>query len=111
MTTLEVILMITCMIFLIALGITLMIAISLTKRYNVLKDMFNFYDSLLEKLIKISSQINYEATHLLDSSLIQGIPEVQALFLYVKEIRDKYRGLSKEYNKSNKFGNQLNIED
>lgn len=106
-----IILSVFCFIFLCCLTISIFITINIARKYKTVVNMFEFYDSLLNELIQISATIDNEATTLLNNSLIEGIPEVKQIFMYVRKIRDKYRSLSKKYNNENKFGNKLFIEE
>lgn len=84
---------------------------ALNKRYKILNDMFEFYDKILNELIKTATTVDEDATRILNKSLIEGYPEVKKLFMYIRNMRDTYRKLTKEYNNKNIYGNKVIIEE
>ena len=73
--------------------------------------MFEFYDELLNKIISVTTQVDVNATKILNSSFIDGNEDLKKIFMEVKRVRDTYRILTKEYNNKNIYGNKVIIEE
>jgi hypothetical protein len=75
------------------------------------ENMFEFYDELLNKIISVTTQVDVNATKILNSSFIDGNEDLKKIFMEVKRVRDTYRILTKEYNNKNIYGNKVIIEE
>jgi len=77
----------------------------------MIENMFEFYDELLNKIISVTTQVDVNATKILNSSFIDGNEDLKKIFMEVKKVRDTYRILTKEYNNKNIYGNKVIIEE
>lgn len=102
---------ITTIIFAVAFLVCLLLLLTLIKRYKMTENMFEFYDELLNKIISVTTQVDVNATKILNSSFIDGNEDLKKIFMEVKKVRDTYRILTKEYNNKNIYGNKVIIEE
>lgn len=98
-------------VFAIAFFMTCFLLWMAIRKYKMLNNMFEFYDELLNKIISVTTQVDVNATKVLNSSFIDGNPELKKIFTEVKRVRDTYRILTREYNNKNIYGNKVIIEE
>lgn len=84
---------------------------TLKRQFDVLKDVESFEEQLLLHLIAISESVVQDVNKFFSESLISSIPEMQALMMYVRRMRDLYRSKIQEYNANNTYRNRIVVQE